>query len=253
MRMSWNELVGFIDAADPSFMAKTHGVPRSDVEATEAGCRITLPDLYRQFLMTMGVDSDGFPPFGATQMHGFYDVIAELPTEDYPRDRYFRVSLASDDSQISPPDWFLDLARGDANDAPLVTFEGGGGFAPQNVVDTGFTFGEHITDAVFRFFELDRRPATDRIFVANLSPPEARRRMKVAADLLTKMGFEVVLPVLARVTCLRRKTASVVIAVREPTELLKLNVGCADRKELGTLIDQILVGLPGAEIFPKGA
>jgi SMI1/KNR4 family protein SUKH-1 len=249
--MNWTRVLEFIDSADPSFAAKMRGVQLQDIDACEAGLNIRLPETYRQFLLTMGVHSGDFHPIAASQNHSFYDVMELLPEEDYPADRYFRVSFASDESQISPPDYFLDLARSDGDDAPLVIFEGGGGFKPDSVRDTGFTFGEHVMERVFQFFEFDRRSAAETILISNLPPDEARNRMGTALDLLTRMRFDLVLPPLPRVACLRRGGMSAVVAVRELTSLLRIRISSADRKELSVLVDQILLSLPGAELYSR--
>jgi hypothetical protein len=248
--MNWTQALEFINSADPSFAAKMQGVPLKDIEAAEAGCHIRLPESYRQFLLTMGVESGDFRAPVATQTHNFYDVMELLPDEDYPLDRYFRVSFASDETQISPPDYFLDLARSDGADAPLVTFEGGGNFNPRDVVETGFTFGEQVTDRIFRFFEFNKRPETDRIFIPIVVANEAPRQMRTAVDLLTRMHFEMALPPLPHVECLHRRGASAIVAIREPNELVKINLAATERSELRALVDQVLVNLPDAHVSP---
>jgi hypothetical protein len=248
--MNWSKALEFINTADPTFTTNMRGVPLKDVEAAEAGCKIRLPESYRQFLLMMGVESGRFRATAATQTQNFYDVLELLPDEDYPLDRYFRVSFASDESQISPPDYFLDLARSDGEDAPLVTFEGGGNFNPGDVAETGFTFGEQVTDRIFRFFEFKRRPEKDRVFILSVPPDDAPQHMKAAVDLLGRMRFEIALPPLRRIACLTRTDASAIVAIREPNALVKINIGSLERSGLHALVDQVLVGLRGAELVP---
>ena len=247
--MNWTKTLEFIDAADPSFAAKMTGIPAKDIEAMEAGLGIRLPESYRRFLLTMGVESDDFHPFTETQTHSFYQLMELLPGEDYPTKRFFRVSFASDDSQISARDNFLDLARSDGVDAPLVTFEGGGGFKQEYVADTGRMCGEQITDTIFRFFELDRRPLSETIFKSSDGLDEAERQMKVALDLLSRMKFELALPPLRHIACLRRGEASAIVMLPGPTDLLEVDLASTDRKELRVLVDQILVAIPGTERY----
>jgi hypothetical protein len=250
--MNWQTALEFINAADPTFAGQMKGVPPADIEATEAGCNITLPQAYRQFLLLMGAASGRFSATAATQTHRFYEVMELLPDEDYPIDRYFRVSFASDETQISPPDYFLDLARSDGEDAPLVTFEGGGSFNPNEVVETGFTFGEQVSDRIFRVFEFNKRPHTERIYRLEVTLAEAPALMQAAIDLLTRMRFDFALSRLPRIACLNRTDASAIVSISEPNELVKINIGSDRLPELRALVDQVLVGLPGTELVPLG-
>lgn len=248
--MNWDRAIQFIDRVDATFLANAKGVPLKDIEAAEAGCRVRLPRAYRQFLLLMGSDSGEFQAISATQTTSFYEVLALLPDDDYPVERYFRVSFASEDAQVSPPDYFLDLAHGDDEDAPLVAFEGGGHFDPRDVMQTGFSFGEQVTDRIFRHFEFGRRAERERVFVLEVEPRDAPEHMRVAIDLLTRMGFGLALAPLPRLACMSRPGASSIVAIREPNRLLKINVGCESRSELLRLVDQLLVGLEGAELVP---
>lgn len=247
--MNWERALAFINAADPAFSGLIKGVPPADIAAAEAGCGIRLPRAYREFVLLMGADSGRFSATTATQTHQFYEVMALLPDEDYPLDRYFRISFASDDSLISPPDYFLDLSRSDGEDAPLVTFEGGGSFNPDDVRETGFTFGEQVTERIFRFFEFGERSTRERIFIHQVRAADAPARMTAAIELLTLMRLDFALAALPRVACLSRPDASVIVAIREPNELVKVNIS-SDTAAVGrALADQVVAGLPGAEHF----
>jgi hypothetical protein len=248
--MNWQKALEFINAADPEFTEKMKGVPSTNIEAAEAGCQVRLPEAYREFLLLMGVASGGFVATVAGQTHSFYEVMERLPDEDYPLDRYFRVSFASDETQVSPPDYFLDLSRSDGEDAPLVTFEGGGGFNPDEVVETGFTFGEQVTERIFRYFEFNKQPDSDRVFQLGLDRKEMPLHMTAAIELLGRMRFEHALTPLPRIACLHRPGASAIVAIREPNELVKVNIAAGSLPELRALVDQLLVGLPGAELVP---
>jgi hypothetical protein len=247
--MNWREVLAYVDSVDPAFRSRLKGVPEHDIALTEGGLHIRLPASYREFLLLMGVDSGDLSPLTAVQNHSFYDVLELLPDDDYPAQRYFRVAFADDETQISPPDTFLDLARSDGYDAPLVAFEGGGGFDAAQVQETGFTFGEQISQRVFEKFGLERSAQKEVVYVSNLGPDEARNRLARVSRLLTQMRFEHALPPMPRVVGMHRPDARAAVVVREPLNLLRVVLGAADKTEARVLADQILTAEPEAELY----
>lgn len=249
--MNWSDLLGLVTARDPAYLRTIQGVPREEVARCEENARIRLPGLYVDFLVTMGAGSGAFHPFGATQTCTFAALIAELPTEDYPEDRYFKVAFESDPSMITFYDMFLDLGRSDGEDAPLVTFETGGEFAPHIVTEVGFTVAEWLSSGVFASFELRRRPQHEHLGCFRPTRGEIQHAMEAALELFVAQGLEPALPPLPRVACLRDATRSVLLTSRGTSHALGIEVGADSRAALAPAIEQILQRLPGTKLHAR--
>ncbi len=123
MLMDWSRVMAFMQQRDPALVASLVGVPRPQIDAVQAQYRIQFPAVYVDFLQTMGEGSGGLTPFGNTQVHRFSELIAQLPPQDYPADRFFKVAFESDEMALACFDTYLDLARNDGDDSAIVRFE----------------------------------------------------------------------------------------------------------------------------------
>lgn len=248
--MGWVDLLAFLRMRDPAYLDTVKGVPREEISLCEEGCKISLPSLYVDFLMKMGASSGTFHPFGVTQVCNFYELVEQLPAEDYPGDRYFKVAFETDPSLVASYDAFLDLARSNGQDAPLVQFEDGGGFAPEYVVEVGFTLEEWLTRRIFSHFDVNRRAEHRNLWWFCESPADGRRKLEAAINLLDKMGLVPVLPPLPRVMCLWRDTLSALLEVSGSTGSISIALGTDEGHILRVAVEQVLDGLPGAKTNP---
>ena len=238
--MNWDLFIDFIKAQDPAFIAARQGVPLDDIKQCEAGCKIALPKSYVNFLQLMGQAGGKFRPFGATMEHNFYDLVEQLPAEDYPGDQFFKIAAETDSSLVAYYDLFLDLRRSDGEDAPLVTFEDGVELRPGAVNEVGLTFDESMMESVFTFFALHRRA---KRAVVTVDSTQLRDK---TVGLLMHMGFQQVWSPLPRIACLRRDTFCALVKVGEDTRTLDVELGADDNKSLGIAVEQLLSSLPGA-------
>lgn len=249
--MDWPELMSFIDARDPDYRTMVEGVPPDAIDTCQQGLGIVLPRLYVDFLLGMGSDTGTFRPFGATQSCSFYQLIEELSPEDYPTDRYFRISLETDTSEIEWYDHYLDLTRSDGEDAALVRFERGLLFPDleqEGVQDVGFTFGEQLARRAFDSFELRRRPFGRALGLLIKPGEQIDARVRAVVDVLKRMGFGPVLSPLPRVACLRREGSSALFEVRTATMSMGVIIGGDEHNVVAVAVEQFLDALPGSYV-----
>jgi hypothetical protein len=248
--MNWDALARFIRDEDPALAASLRGVRPAEVELIEANYRIRLPETYRRFLYTMGEESDGLTLFAPERNQRFGDLVAQLPSRIYPRDRYFKIAFAEDSSsEISPDDYFLDLARSDGIDAPVVAFQDVADaeieeFNPAAVRERPFTFSEQAANSFFTVLVLDRTAHATTLAVGPFDRPAASAGV---ADALRKMGFRPVLPPDKRVITLRRGTLGALVNVWDLDRRgVTIALGGNDDVELRVVFDQLLTVFPDA-------
>lgn len=244
--MAWVELKALMRARDPGYLSTVKGISREDISLCEKGCGIVLPSLYIDFLRTMGTDTGRFRPFGATQVCNFYALIEQLPAENYPGNRFFKVAFDNDPGAISPYDFFLDLGGSDGHDAPLVWIESCSEYEPGDEKEVGFTLQEWLSSRVFHYFEASLHPHIRTVY---LSPPTGsgvKQCMQQAISLLSQMGLEPALPPMPRVACLRSESLSAKVEHRETTRGIRIGFGADDPTKLRIAIEQLMDGLPGA-------
>jgi hypothetical protein len=247
-RMTWGALAGFINARDKAFAASLRGASPEEIQRVEAKYGISLPSLYRGFLEMMGRDSGNFSLFGSGQIEAYDDLVARLPDAYYPVERYFRISFPADDAELSASDFFLDLKRGSAADAPIVTCEETQDFRLDDVTEWRFSFGEWVTRQIFSFCVLDR--AVERaIVVMGHAAPEPRRSSKdEVVALLGKMKFEQTLPAADRVVCLQRADFGALVDVLADGLGIEIILSAENRRDLEVTIDQLLIVYPDASV-----
>jgi hypothetical protein len=250
--MNWESLTAFIVAEDPAFASRLRGVPPEDLDRVEQELGVRLPMDYRQFAAIMGRETAGFYLFGPGENQNFADLVADLPTDSYPADRYFKIAFPSDDSDISPPDYFLDLSRSDDVDGPVVMFEDIGEFTAEEVAETGFTFAEQLTRRIFTFLVLERLPERATMTLGRLSREQAAADRSDAIVLLGRMGFAPVLDDLPRVSCLRRDRLAALVDERVDGFGLAVRLGSPDKHALEVVLDQLLERFPDAIVNRPG-
>jgi len=248
--MTWDELFRFMCERKPGYAQTIRGVALDDIILCEKNLRITLPTLYVEFLVTMGADCGAFRPFGATQISDFYELVEQLPPEDYPGARYFKVAFEGDESQITPYDIFLALQRSDGHDAPLVTFEDGGGFSEDYVVCKTLSLGETLMAQAFRQFELRQRRESATVYLRQHTPhPDTMRRIQ---EILMASGLIPTLSPQANVICLGRDDMSAVVALSGTGEAVGVEFGADEGKALSLLLERVLGVFPDATVsYPK--
>ncbi|MCY1019905.1 hypothetical protein [Pyxidicoccus sp. MSG2] len=247
--MDWPLVIEFIRQRDPAFLSRVEGVPAAAVAALAAGRGVTLPVSYVEFLRRMGVNSNGYAPFGSMQDHCFAAISERLDDEDAaPAGRFFPVAIETDPSMVVLYDHCLDLQRSDGDDAPLVMLEQGVSLELQTPVETHETFGERITASVFNHFALRRLARREVVSVGGgtLQAGGGRAALQRALVLLQRAGFAPVLPLSGRVACLQAGPLSVYARVNDNYELLTLRLGGDDPRAVTALVEQLLTDLPGA-------
>lgn len=162
------KIVDFIDARLPGFRSAVRGASPEAIAALQARTSAPLPGLYRDFLTVMGESSSVFPAFPGY----IWNVAALLdcwPGDDsvaYDRNRYFKIALNASQEAVSHEDYFLDLARSDGDDAPIVCFEDPSedgvpgdwhGLVLGDWVETNLSLRGWLCAQAFHFFELMRR------------------------------------------------------------------------------------------------
>jgi hypothetical protein len=253
LTVAWAELKELMRVRDPEYLSTVRGVSREEISLCEKGCGIVLPSLYVEFLMTMGAGHGRFFPFGATQVCNFYALIEQLPAEDYPGQKYFKIAFENDPGEITPYDFFLDLGGSDGHDAPLVWIESGIEFEAGDEKKVGFTLQEWFDGRVFHYFEKSLRPHLRTVYLSPPSDSGIRQCMQQAIGLLSRMGLEPALPLMPRVACFRGESLSAKVEHRDTTRGVRVGFGADDPTKLRLAIEQLVDGLPGVSTVESEA
>src|SRR5262249_49948442 len=160
-------------------------------------------------LRTMGESSGQLYPFG-NYIHTFSALLEQLEAEDDPVERFFRVAFMAQEFATDPIDMYLDLRRSDGHDAPLVELEAPFGPDEENFGEDHLRFAERLVYNIFSRLDVDQRKYGARVVVFGSNPTEIKQ---AALSLLIRSGFAAALPELARVACLSRASASVLMSI----------------------------------------
>jgi hypothetical protein len=157
LQVSWSEIESyiFINARD-GFVAECEGVPLEHIRECERGLGIVFPQVYVDFLSSMGVSAGDYHPFGRRYDHGFHALLGCLEDAEYPTRQYFLVAVDPDQDTEGTQEPYLDLGRAAHGDAPLVTMAYGMPFAPQYVRDLRYTLAERLASIAMLNFGLAR-------------------------------------------------------------------------------------------------
>lgn len=254
MHVSWDSLMAFVQTEAPSFAASLEGVAQEDIVTVEDRYRVHLPESYRQFLLTLGMNSAGFYLFGPSHSHRFADVVAQMPEASYPVQEYFRVAYVTDSTMISPLDYFLDLKRSDGVDAPIVMFEGDEDeeFVAENVQEHGFTFLEQTYRRFFGHLANLDLPERALLTILSAAPQRDTLSMTALVAVLNEMRFDPALPSLSRVSCLRRGGVWAVVDVHAAGRGLAISLWSKERSTLEAVTDQLSIRFPDARVTDRG-
>jgi hypothetical protein len=248
VQIDWSRVIAFIQARDPALAAALIGVPRSQIDALQAQYRIRLPEVYVDFLETMGEDSGDLTPFGRTQVHRFSELMARLPPQDYPADRFFKVAFESDEMALAYFDTYLDLRRTEGGDCEIVRLESPVETIPADLPEETLTLAERLMEYFFWTLDVARRPYGARIFVLGDDPWNGVAIKEDAAARVAGAGFVPALPAVRRVACLTRGATSVLITDSDTSELVDIRIGGADLEDVEKLTRQLLASIPRADL-----
>lgn len=183
----WSRLFDFMRARGRKFEKNVVGVPREAIETLEAKHGVKLPELYVDFLHSMGDNADRFTPFGGHDTN-FGELFKRLPTKLYPCTQYWQITRhVGADIEIEPI--FLDLTRAAGNATPLVTLSFGLKFDPATVEDVGSTLQDAFVSQAFRIFELAPKPCKRDVHAYPESSSEAQAVAEQAGQELIAMGL----------------------------------------------------------------
>ncbi len=233
----------FVGRQDAAVAASCIGVAPDQIDAIERQYRIALPSNYVDFLQTMGESSGGLPLFGATRVHSFSRVIARRPS-DYPTEKFFKVAFESHNFAPALEDMYLDLARSDGHDAPLVRFELP--LEPGDEPDEDpLSVTEKIISEIFWHLDVVRKKFAAKvlIFGGGVSGDPLRTKQD-ATVALAGLGFTTSLPDLPRVACMTQGAVSLLVSIDE--SLITFEFGGDSREEVEAPVKELLDVVPGA-------
>ncbi|MFO7562310.1 MAG: hypothetical protein R6X02_06675 [Enhygromyxa sp.] len=162
---TWSSIHQFISRREPAFDRESIPVPLDAIRMTERGLGIRFPQTYVDFLCTAGELSGSYAPFLVRVNTNFYDIVERVSRgTNYPVERYWPGGLRIDiDGDLHDP--FIDLARSDGMDAPLVTFEPRMCFDWQEPFDLMYTLAEELAANAFTLFEMERRKSSANFLI----------------------------------------------------------------------------------------
>jgi hypothetical protein len=249
--MNWNAVIEFVRSRNAAAAQAMTGVPEEDIRSVEKGLQIVLPTDYRGFLTVMGRESGDCRPFGATQSHDFYELVELMSDETLEAPRYFRVTRETDLSEISPHSLYLDLARSDGRDAPLVAIEDDEPPEPNVAEEVGLTVTERLVQGIFRCFEHDLYPEKEAIVIHKVAPDGADTLMTRIVQLLEESGLAPAMPLQRRVVCFSGDGMSVLAGVKEHLKMINVTVSGTDAARVKNMAEGLRHSLPGATV-PQG-
>jgi hypothetical protein len=248
MRLEWSRVIDFIVRRDAALPSSFVGVRQSEIDAVQAQYRITLPSTYVDFLRTMGENSGELYPFGKTYVHAFSKLLEQLPPEDYPAQRFFKVVFVAEEFAMDPIDTYLDLSRSDGHDAPLVEFETPLGPNETNFSEDHLSFAERFIYNLFRRLDVDWRRYGADIVVFGRGAWNGTEIKQAALNVLTRSGFAAALPDLRCVGCMSRESVSALISVSDKGKLVKFEMGGDSLEAVEESVRDLLAAFPGAKL-----
>jgi len=244
--VNWSDLFAFMTARDPELADHVVGAAPEDVATTQRELGITFPAVYVDFLLTMGVETGRFHPFGRGVDSNFYRVLEQIPPEDYDIHDYFLIGRETDTSRCPMVDLYLDLRRSGVEDGAVVDVEQGSEWEPEQTND--LTLLERLTRLAWRSFEAARF-AHDRVIFVPVEAmgelPAVRQRV---LSVLSRRGHEPTLPPLPRLDCLGSETAASFLHTTSKFKLVDVILAEDDEQRLRQLVEIVLDNVPGASI-----
>ena len=246
--IAWSQVIDFIGRRDAELASSFVGVRQSEIDAVQAQYGISLPSAYVHFLRTMGENSGELHPFGNTYVHTFSELLEQLPPEDYPGDRFFKVAFVIEELAVDLIDIYLDLNRSDGYDSPLVSFEIPLEPNATNFSEDRLSFAEKLVYRVFRKLDVDRKRYGATIVVFGGDPGNLRGTKQAALNVLMRSGFAAALPELQRLGCLTRESVSMLISISDARKLIRVEMGSDRRDAIEELVRDLLAAFPGAQL-----
>jgi hypothetical protein len=253
MRLSWSQVIDFIRRRDGVLASSFVGVRQSEIDAIQAQYGMILPSTYVDFLRTMGESSGELYPFGQTYVHTFSQLLEQLPPEDYPADRFFKVAFQLEEFAVDSIDVYLDLTRTDGHDAPLVMFETPVEATHASSIEDNLSVAERLVYRIFRRIDVNRKRYGADIMVFGSDLWNGSETKQAALSVLARSGFAAVLPDLRRVGCMTRESASVLISVADAEELVEFELGGDSREAIEEPVRELLAAFPDADLMQPPA
>jgi len=275
--MKWSDIVEFIKVKDPSFLTNAQGVPLADIQKVEKQRGLKLPQIYVDFLQTMGKHDGGSVIFGNNYLHDFYNLNQLNPDEPPRSKRYFKIADHDETNDMAYMSTFLDLDRSDGQDAPLVEDEENypKTITPETADDTNDTLSVVLESRVFRYFETAKRKEelslilhlseykdgvdktskpgeTYEEYMAKLkpfSPKSAKERMGQIMAVLEKYGLKLALPELPTYACMSRADLSATVDIAGELNLIAVNLSRDEKSDTDTIVDDLEKTIPGLKVY----
>lgn len=241
--MTWSKLLEFMCTRNPKFGNNIIGVPQQVIATIEDNFAVMFPQLYVDFLMSVGEDPDRYMPFGGHDTD-FYELSKLLVDVRYPNQKYWRITRHIDTSVDVHEEIFLDLTRKNGDDTPLVTFDVGHlPFEPDYVNDLDITLKEALVNAAFSIFELATRSEQASISCSCESAEESLAMSDAIVVRFGEMGLRELLPSTTRSRCFGDEERAALIEIYSET-LVTVALTTDNQCELELGIEQLLAVLP---------
>lgn len=190
--MNWQCFLEFLNERRPGIGDQIRGTPVSEIESLQRRCPQPLPKNYVNFLRYFGSSAGEFP-FFLEHRYLIQDLL-EFPTEAVAWDplRYLLIGILESRDREDPFDLFLDLAKGNAVDAPLVGIDPDPEESNPPVIRLAHGLADRaISQAAWRC-ALNDQPAKARLVALCQSVPDSSAMLHRHRELVAiaeRLGF----------------------------------------------------------------
>jgi hypothetical protein len=183
-----DDLIAYCEARSPGFRDEIRGLPVIVFDSNERFAGRVLPNMYRDFQLTMGLNTGPLVFKDRTFRENDLFFHSCHTGADYPS-RYAMLALHTPPPEYaSALSWFYDLDRCGPEDGPVVAFDDEVDFSGE-VTPIADSLQELLCDRAFKALSLEPRTKQLRLDFTD------RERMHRASTLLERHGFVTPLPV----------------------------------------------------------
>ncbi|WP_144290041.1 SMI1/KNR4 family protein [Ideonella sp. A 288] len=248
MQVIWQLFLTYLNDRIPALTDTFRGVPTEEIAAFETKHRIKFPNIYVDFLSTMGEDSGPLYPFGDTQTHSFSELTEQFEDEDGAAALFFMVSYENDPSALGLMNKFIPLSAVGSDDAEMLECESGAEISMETCT-TGLSFAETVISQAFRRIDVSPKRYSSLVFCKYESGGDGLTLKAEVDGLLSRLGFSSAVGAMARVSCLIKGQTSALIEMDDLTSFVTIRLSSDSIADVKNETPHLLRNIDGAELI----